>query len=94
MARRPTIAAMPVNSEMLLIPNTVAVVRGAPHAEAAQRLSDYLQQRQVAGQLASASALEGASAAAVTVPTLKVDWPALLRDLEETTATLNQIFLR
>src|SRR2546428_5982568 len=32
------IAACPMSGETLLIPNTVAVTRGAPHAEAAQRL--------------------------------------------------------
>ena len=65
-----------------------------PHAEAAQRLSDYLQQRQIAGQLASASALEGISAAAVTVPTLKVDWPALLRDASWTAILPSIVFFR
>ena len=31
---------------------------------------------------------------AISAPTLNVDWDALLRDLESTTARLNQIFLR
>jgi len=88
------IEALPINSETLLIPNTVAVVRGAPHAEAAQRLSDYLQQRQVAERLVMAAALEGISAGAAAAPTLKVDWGALLRDLENTTVKLNEVFLR
>ena len=41
------LAPLPMSEETLLIPNTVAVVRGAPHPEAAQRLFDYLQRRDV-----------------------------------------------
>ncbi len=88
------IAPLPMNEETLLIPNTIAVVRGAPHPEAAQRLFEYLQQRDVVQQLVAAHALEGFSASEVSTPTLKVNWDALLRDLDSTTAELNQIFLR
>jgi iron(III) transport system substrate-binding protein len=88
------IASLPMNEETLLIPNTVAVVRGAPHPQAAQRLFENLQQREVVQQLVAVHALEGFSASAVTTPTLKVDWDALLRDLEATTAELNRVFLR
>jgi len=88
------LAPLPLTEEMLLIPNTVAVVRGAPHPEAAQGLFEYLQRRDVAQQLVAAHALEGLSASEVTTPTLKVNWDALLRDLEGTTAELNRIFLR
>jgi ABC-type Fe3+ transport system substrate-binding protein len=80
--------------ETLLIPNTVGVVRGASHPEAAQRLFEYLRRRGVAEHLVTASALEGVSAGEVSAPTLRVNWEALLADLEGTTATLNQIFLR
>jgi iron(III) transport system substrate-binding protein len=86
------IVALPMTGETLLIPNTVAVVRGAPHPEAAQRLFDYLQRREVLDQLVRAKALEGASEVSAT--TLRPDWPRLLHDLEDTTAKLNQIFLR
>jgi iron(III) transport system substrate-binding protein len=83
-----------MTEETLLIPNTIGVVRGAPHPEEAQRLYEFLQRRDVVQQLVAASALEGISAVEVTIPTLKVNWDALLADLEETTATLNKIFLR
>jgi iron(III) transport system substrate-binding protein len=86
------VAPLPMNSETLLIPNTVGVVRGAPPD--AQRLFDYLQQPQVVRRLIAASALEGVSASAVSTPTLRVDWKALLRDMDSTTAELNRIFLR
>lgn len=88
------IAPLPMNEETLLIPNTVAVVREAPHPLAAQQLFEYLQRREVVQQLVAAHALEGFSASAVSTPTLKVEWDALLRDLEATTAGLNRIFLR
>jgi iron(III) transport system substrate-binding protein len=88
------VAALPVTEEMLLIPNTVGVVRNAPHREAAERLFEFLQQRVVVERLVSARALEGVSVSEVTIPTLKVNWEALLRDLEPATAKLNEIFLR
>ncbi|MGA2864470.1 MAG: extracellular solute-binding protein [Verrucomicrobiota bacterium] len=88
------VAALPMSQETLLIPNTVAVTRGAPHPEAAQRLFDYLQRPEVVERLVTARALEGLSASAVSTPTLKVSWDSLLRDLQGTTAKLNEIFLR
>ena len=56
------IAALSLTEESLLIPNTVAVTRNAPHPEAAQRLFDYLQRREVADKLVQANALESPSA--------------------------------
>ena len=88
------IVGLPINEETLLIPNTVAVLRRAPHGEAAQRLFDYLQRPGVAAQLVTSNALEGVSLNSVTIPTLKVNWDALLEDLEPATAKLNSIFLR
>jgi iron(III) transport system substrate-binding protein len=88
------IAELPMTRETLLIPNTAGVVRGAPDPNAAQRLFEFLQSPRVLQQLVAAQALEGASASEVTTPTLKVNWDALLRDLDSTTAKLNAIFLR
>jgi iron(III) transport system substrate-binding protein len=88
------IVALPMNEETLLIPNTVAVVHGATHAAAAQRLFEYLQRGEILEQLVRDKALEGKSVYEGTVPTLKPDWGSLLRDLEATTTKLNKIFLR
>ncbi len=88
------VAALPLTDEMLLIPNTVAVVRGAQHPDAAQRLFEFLQRSEVTKKLVHANALEGASGDQCKAQTLKVDWSALLRDLGTTTAELNRIFLR
>lgn len=88
------ITALPMTAETLLIPNTVAVVRGAPHPEAAQRLFDHLQRRDVVKRLVAAKALEGAVAGEAPGRSLEVDWNALLANLEHTTSQLNQFFLR
>jgi iron(III) transport system substrate-binding protein len=88
------VVPLPMTEETLLIPNTIAVVRSAPHPETAQRLFEYLQQREVVQQLVTGHALEGYAAGAVSSPTLKVNWDTLLRDLERTTAELNRVFLR
>jgi iron(III) transport system substrate-binding protein len=88
------VLALPLTEELLLIPNTVGVVRNAPHPQAAERLFEFLQQRVVVERLVSARALEGVSMSEVAIPTLKVNWESLLRDLEPATAKLNEIFLR
>jgi iron(III) transport system substrate-binding protein len=90
------IAALPLTEESLLIPNTVAVIRGAPHPANAQTLFEYLRRREVAEKLVQANALESATnpSDGTNAPTLKPDWGALLRDLETTTKQLNDIFLR
>jgi iron(III) transport system substrate-binding protein len=88
------VAALPLNEELLLIPNTVAVTAAAPHPEPAQRLFDYLQRPDVVARLVAAKALEGAAAAQAPGRTLAVDWPALLANLAGTTGELNRVFLR
>ncbi len=88
------VAALPMNRETLLIPNTVAVVRGAPHPQAAQRLFEYLRAPEVAQQLVTMQALEGVAISDVKTPTLKPDWEALLRELPAATAIMKEIFLQ
>jgi iron(III) transport system substrate-binding protein len=88
------IAALPLTGEMLLIPNTIAVIRAAPHRESAQTLFEHLQQPATLKKLVASGALEGVSMDEVSAPTLKPDWDALLRDLDSSTETLKEIFLR
>jgi iron(III) transport system substrate-binding protein len=88
------VAALPLNAESLLIPNTVAIVRGGPHPDAAQKLSDYLQTREVIARLIAVHALEGFDEKLVATTTLRVDWAKLLADLDAGTAALKTIFLR
>lgn len=87
------LAALPLTDEALLIPNTVGVIRGAPNPEAAEKLFQYLQRRDVVERLVAMNAVESADDSALT-STLQPDWDALLRDLENVVAALNQIFLR
>jgi iron(III) transport system substrate-binding protein len=88
------IMPLPMTAETLLIPNTVAIIRNAPHSEPAEKLFDYLQRPAVAERLIAVKALEGLSIAKVSTPTLKPDWNSLLGDLDAVTTKLNQIFLR
>lgn len=88
------VAALPLAPTDLLIPNTVGIIRGAPHPEAAQRLFDYLLSPAVAERLVREKALEGASPGKLQDATLPVDWEGLLADLEETTEILRRTFLR
>ena len=93
------IAMLPLGAESLFIPNTVAIIRAAPHAEAAQKLFAYLQRPDVAEQLVKAGALEGVK----LLPQVKLwepvfdwhhDWEPILRDFESTTKQLNEVFLK
>jgi len=85
------IRALPLDETSLLIPNTIGVIRNAPHATEAQRLYAYLQTAPVRRALIDASALEEPSAPHAG---LTVDWPKLLADLDTGTAILKQVFLR
>jgi iron(III) transport system substrate-binding protein len=86
--------ALPLTTASLLIPNTVALVHGGPHPEAAQRLADYLLEPRIAGRLVEVHALEGAERHPPSVAVLNPDWDGLLRDLETTSKQLESIFLR
>jgi iron(III) transport system substrate-binding protein len=88
------IVALTLKEDGLSIPNTVAVIRDAPHPNSAQRFLEYIQQPDVVAKLIAASALEGASTNAVTKPALQPDWDKLVGELEATTKQLKEIFLR
>ncbi|MCI0744381.1 MAG: substrate-binding domain-containing protein, partial [Verrucomicrobia subdivision 3 bacterium] len=84
------VMALPLTDESLLIPNTVAIVKGAPHLPEARELFNFLNTPWVEEQLLAAGALE----TRVSTTTLAVNWDELLRDLDAATETLRQIFLR
>jgi iron(III) transport system substrate-binding protein len=86
------IVALKMSDEMLLIPNTAGIVRGAPHAAAAERLYEYLQSSEVNRKLVLARALEADNGE--TGRGLAVNWEQLLQSMESTTRELNRIFLR
>jgi iron(III) transport system substrate-binding protein len=84
------IAGLPLTEESLLIPNTVAIVRGARHPAVAEELFQYLQQPSVVERLVAFHALEGSTA----IAGMPVNWADLLRDLDAVTTTLREIFVR
>lgn len=88
------VVALPLTEESLLIPNTVAVVRGAPHPEAAEQLFTWLQRPAVAARLVAAGALEGAETTVPGVNTLQPDWARLVAEIEPGTSRLKEIFVR
>jgi iron(III) transport system substrate-binding protein len=88
------LAALPLNAESLLIPNTVAVLNGAPHPQSAEKLMEYLKSRSTVKVLVQAHALEGLSPNEIGVATLQPDWDRLLLEVGPATAKLKSIFLR
>ena len=78
----------------LMINNTVAVVRNAPHAYNAQKLFEFLQTEKVYEQLKTAGAVEEKTARIKETDLFEPDWAALLRDLDSANTTLKDIFLR
>jgi len=88
------VAALPLDQDALLIPNTVAVTRGAPDPAAAAALFQFLQRPVVVESLVKAGALEGATSDRQAPPTLAPDWRRLLAELEPGTQRLKEIFLR
>ena len=88
------IEGLPIEQETLLIPNTVAVIRGARHEASAEKLFQYLQSPAVSKLLVEAGALEGISRDEVKTPTLHPDWDKVLLEIEPATKTLQDIFVR
>ncbi len=76
------------------IRNTVAVIRNAPHPEAAQKLFDYLRSGEVTEKLQAAGAVEGILAKDVLVTPPEIDWNELLRNQNAGMTELKEIFLR
>ena len=84
------IIARPIEVHGWSVPNTVGVVRNAPHAEAAQALFQFLAGPVVREELVRVGALEGT--AMVDLP--ETDWAAMLQGLEAATTQMKEIFLR
>ena len=77
--------------ETLVIPNTVAMIRGARHPEAANELVAFLRRPATVERLVALGALEQGHA---PQHGLDVDWNSLLKDLDGATETLRSIFVR
>lgn len=88
------IEALPISEDSLLIPNTVAIVKGAPHPENARKLVEYLSRPSTVARLVQIGAIEGASPKETGVQTLQPDYPAILDDIKEATEALAELITR
>jgi iron(III) transport system substrate-binding protein len=86
------LASLPLSDESVLIPNSAAVVRGAPHSAEAKKLVEFLTSNAVLEKLITTTALEGKSPE--SLPRARADWGKLLDDLEPATEFLRVTFLR
>lgn len=78
----------------LVIPNTLALVINCPHPDSARRLREFVCQPEVVQRLVEARALESATPAESVHERLPVDYPYLVRELDNATRTLEEIFLK
>jgi len=83
---------LPLGLESLLVPNTVCVIRAAPHPVPAEKLFNWLQKPEVARRLVATRALESTDKPGAVG--LQPDWRALLHDLDMTTKQINEVFLQ
>jgi iron(III) transport system substrate-binding protein len=86
------IAAAPLTAEILLIPNSIALVRGAPRPTEAMELFRFLQTPGVANSMIGAGAIEATNVG--SRPHLQPQWSAILPAMDETTERMKEIFLR
>jgi iron(III) transport system substrate-binding protein len=89
-----SIAAVPIAPDALLIPNTVALVRGSANPDAGRRFMQWLTRPETLHRLVAMGAIEGVEPGRIDEPVLQPNWPVMLRDLEPATAELQGRFLR
>ncbi len=88
------VVALPLTDETLLIPNVVAITRGARRERSANVLFEWLQRPATVRRLVELGALEGADLADARVAGLRPDWDQLVAEIEPGTARLRNLFLR
>lgn len=66
----------------LFIPNTLAVIRGAPHGEAARKLVDFLLSPEVEQQLASGPSAQIPLHPTVDVSSLRIETPRTIKAMD------------
>ncbi len=86
------ITSLPTDGDSVLIPNSVAIARHAPHPVEAKKLAGFLTSDAVVMRLITVSALEGKSPE--SLGHTRASWEALLDDLEPATDFLRVVFLR
>ena len=88
------IIALPLWPESVAIPNTIALVKGAPNPEGASELVEYLSSRPVLEKLVQTGALEGTDIETVQDETLRVNWNEILDSYDEAVEFLKEVFVR
>ncbi len=88
------IAALPISADALLIPNTVGLVRGGPNPVGGRQFMKWLTRPETLYRLTAINAIEGIDPNRVGESTLAPNWPVMLKNLEEATFELKQVFLR
>jgi iron(III) transport system substrate-binding protein len=88
----------------LLIPNTVALVKGGPHPEAAKRLIDYLLSREVEAKLAFCPSVQMPLRKGVPTPDnvvtidqtahMEVDYEVVARSMAASMRFIQDTFIR
>ena len=88
------IMELPLKPDLMAIPNTVAIVRGAPHFPDAEQLRDFLIKPETVNALVKAGAIEGADITEVQTNLLHVDLSKSLKGFQEGENFLRFIFVR
>ncbi|HAV63598.1 MAG TPA: hypothetical protein DCY13_14685, partial [Verrucomicrobiales bacterium] len=88
------IEAVPICPDALLIPNSVAMVKGAPNPEGGGRFMAWLLKLETIYRLVAINAIEGTNPDQLETATIPPSWTSILSELQPTTAELQRIFLR
>jgi len=88
----------------LLIPNSIAILKSAPHTDAARRFVDWILRPEIEAELARSKSAQVPVRASVPRPAhvigadeltaMKVDWLEVGRTVQKRTAELQELFLK
>ncbi|NQT20446.1 MAG: ABC transporter substrate-binding protein, partial [Planctomycetes bacterium] len=88
----------------LLIPNTVCLIKGAPHPEAGRKLIDFLLSREVESMLAHSKSVQMPLRSGVDKPkhvpdysdikAMTVDWEKVADQMKPTAQFMQKLFVR
>lgn len=88
----------------LLIPNTICILKAAPHVDAARRFVDWTLRPEIEAELAKSSAAQVPVRASVARPAhvvgaegftaMKIDWREVGRTVKQRTAEMQELFLK
>lgn len=88
------IAAVPLLSDALLIPNTAGLVRGGPNPEQGREFLNWLIRPATVRRLVELRALEGSDQAQLGLVTITPNWNSMLTNMATATTELKQLFVR